>query len=264
MLVSKKLVFLELQKTGSTHIKQLLKKTVGGVNDGKHNQVTPELRASGKHFIGSIRDPWGWYLSLFSYGCQKMGGVYARTTNAPRWKELRKSGALDGVEGFEAYTPKFIRRELYADPDNAEHFRMWLKLVLSKGPHRALVEDNYAESPLSLVGGLMTFRYFLLFADGGVDVPASITTLAKLKAHEKKVLFVNSIIRNERLAEDLIGAIKESGETLTPEQEGEIRNAPRTNTSTRKFGKDHYYDEASVALVGEREKFIIDKFGYKF
>jgi hypothetical protein len=264
MLVSKKLVFLELQKTGSTHIKQLLKKTVGGVNDGKHNQATPELRASGKHFIGSIRDPWGWYLSLFSYGCQKKGGVYMRTSNPARWKQLRKSGVLDGVEGFEAYTPKFIREELYADPDNAEHFRMWLKLVLDKGPHRALIEDGYAESPLSSVGGLMTFRYFLLFADGGVDVPPTITSQTKLKAHEKKALFVEHIIRNERLADDLITAIKASGEALTDEQEGEIRNAPRTNTSARKYGKDHYYDDETVALVGEREKFIIDKFSYKF
>src|SRR6476620_582641 len=118
MLVSKKLVFLELQKTGSTHIKQLLKKTVGGVNDGKHNQPGTELRESGKTFVGSIRDPWGWYMSLFSYGCQKKGGVYLRTTNPARWKQLRKSGALEGVEGFEKYSPQYMREEVYADPDN--------------------------------------------------------------------------------------------------------------------------------------------------
>ncbi len=267
MLVSKKLVFLELQKTGSTHIKQLLKKTVGGVNDGKHNQATPELRESGKSFIGSIRDPWGWYMSLFSYGCQKKGGVYLRLSQPQRWKALRKSGTLEGAEGveeFEKYSPKYIREELYADPDNAEHFRAWLKIVLTEGPHRALIEDGYAESPISEIGGLMTFRYFLLFVDGGVQVPETVTTLKKLQAHEKKHLFVKYIIRNESLAEDLIKAIEGCGETLTLEQQAQIREAPRTNTSSRKFGKTHYYDDASIALVAEREKFIIDKFGYKF
>jgi hypothetical protein len=264
MLVSKKLVFLELQKTGSTHIKQLLKKTVGGVNDGKHNQATPELRESGKSFIGSIRDPWGWYLSLFSYGCQKKGGVYLRTTNPPRWKALRRGGTLEGVNDFEEYSPKFMREEIYADPDNAEHFRKWLKLVLTEGPHRALIEDGYAESPISAIGGLMTFRYFLLFVDGGVQVAESVNTLKKLQAVDKKNLFVKHIIRNERLAEDLIKAVEACGETLTPEQQTQIREAPRTNTSARKYGKEHYYDDETITLVSERERFIVDKFGYSF
>jgi hypothetical protein len=264
MLVSRKLVFLELQKTGSTHIKQLLKKTVGGVNDGKHNQATPELRESGKAFIGSIRDPWGWYLSLFSYGCQKKGGVYLRTTNPARWKQLRRGGALEGADGFDTYSPQFMREEVYADPDNAEHFRAWLKLVLTTGPHRALIEDGYAESPISTIAGLMTYRYFLLFVDGAASVPETVNTLRKLQAHEKKSLFVKHIIRNETLAEDLIKAVEACGEPLTPEQQTQIREAPRTNTSARKYDKTHYYDDASIALVAEREKFIIDKFGYKF
>ena len=264
MLVSKKLVFLELQKTGSTHIKQLLKKTVGGVNDGKHNQATPELRESGKAFIGSIREPWGWYLSLFTYGCQKKGGVFLRTTNPARWKQLRKAGTINGADAFAEYSPKFMREQVYADPDNAENFRKWLKLVLTEGPHRALIEDGFAESPISAIGGLMTFRYFLLFVDGGVQVPESVNTLKKLQAHEKKHLFVKHIIRNERLAEDLIHVIEACGETLTPDQQSQIRDAPRTNTSVRKFGKDHYYDDETIALVGEREKFIIEKFGYAF
>jgi hypothetical protein len=264
MLVSKKLVFLELQKTGSTHIKQLLKKTVGGVNDGKHNQATPELRESGKAFVGSIREPWGWYLSLFSYGCQQKGGVFLRTTNPARWKQLRKSGTLEGANGFDDYSPQFMREQVYADPDNAEHFRAWLKLVLTAGPYRALIEDGYAESPISAIAGLMTYRYFLLFVDGGVAVPETVNTLKKLQAHEKKSLFVKHIIRNETLAEDLIQAVAACGEALTPEQQTQIREAPRTNTSPRKHDKRHYYDDASIALVAEREQFIIDKFGYKF
>ena len=264
MLVSKKLVFLELQKTGSTHIKQLLKKTIGGVNDGKHNQATPELRASGRAFVGSIREPWGWYLSLFTYGCQKKGGVYLRTTNPARWKGLKRSGALDaGIpEGFDPYSPQFMREQVYADPDNPESFRAWLRLVLTTGPHRALVEDGFAESPVSSLAGLMTYRYFLLFVDGGPQVPESVNTLKKLEAHEKKHLFVKHIIRNETLAEDLIRTIEDCGEPLSDEQKVQIREAPRTNTSPRKYGKSHYYDEASIALVAEREKLIIDKFDY--
>jgi hypothetical protein len=265
MLVSKKLVFLELQKTGSTHIKQLLKKTIGGKNDGKHNQATPELRESGKAFIGSIREPWGWYLSLYTYGCQKKGGVYLRTTNPARWKQLRRGGTLEGAPaGFESYGAPYMREEVYADPDSAEHFRAWLRLVLTTGPHRALIEEGYAESPISKFAGLMTYRYFLLFADGGAQVPETVNNVKKLQAHEKKNLFIRQIIRNETLAEDLIQAVEACGETLTDEQKSQIREAPRTNTSPRKFGKSHYYDDECIALVAEREKFIIDKFDYVY
>lgn len=264
MQVSKKLVFLELQKTGSTHIKQLLKKTIGGVNDGKHNQATPEMRASGRTFVGSIREPWGWYLSLFTYGCQRKGGVYLRTTNPARWKSLRRGGTLDaGIpEGFDKYSPQFMRDEVYVDPDSAEQFRNWLRLVLTTGPHRALIEDGYAESPISSIAGLMTYRYFLLFVDGAAKVPETVNTFKKLEAHEKKHLFVKYIIRNETLAEDLIHAIEGSGEPLDDEKKAQIRDAPRTNVSPRKFPKSHYYDEETIALVAEREKFIIEKFDY--
>ena len=39
--------------------------------------------------------------------------------------------------------------------------------------------------------------------------------------------------------------------------------AKKTNVSSRPHGPEYYYDEASVQLVGRREKFIIEKFGYK-
>jgi hypothetical protein len=63
MLICNKLIFIELQKTGSTHIKQLLRDLVGGVNDGKHNTPDARLLDCGKPFIGSVRNPWLWYLS---------------------------------------------------------------------------------------------------------------------------------------------------------------------------------------------------------
>lgn len=262
MLVSKKLVFLELQKTGSTHIKQLLKKTVGGSNDGKHNQASPELRASGKEFVGSIRDPWSWYLSLFTYGCQEKGGVFIRTTNPKNWNKLTPEERA--TPGYEHYDVEFAKG-MYKDPENAENFKHWLKLVTTTGPHRKLIEDGFFASPLSGLAGLMTYRYFLLFCDEGATVPeAAVKTMKALKEYEEKHRFVKHIIRNESLAEDLIQVVQACGETLSEEDLALIREAPKTNTSARKQPRSHYYDDIAVSLVAKREKFIIDKFGYKF
>lgn len=261
MLVSKKLVFLELQKTGSTHIKQLLKKTIGGVNDGKHNQASAELRASGRQFVGSVRDPWSWYLSLFTYGCQQKGGVFIRTTNPKHWTKLSEEER--NTPGFAHYDVEFAKK-MYSDPENAENFKHWLKLVTTTGPHRKVVEDGFFDSPISPISGLMTFRYFTLFCDEGAQVPDTIKSLKALKAYEAEHCFVKHIVRNETLAEDLIKIVQECGEKLSPDDMAVIREAPATNTSVRKHARSHYYDDIAVDLVAKREKFMIEKFGYKY
>ena len=48
MFVSDSIVFMELHKTGCTHIRNLLKELVGGEFQGKHNQATPDLLTSGR------------------------------------------------------------------------------------------------------------------------------------------------------------------------------------------------------------------------
>ena len=51
---------------------------------------------------------------------------------------------------------------------------------------------------------------------------------------------------------------------MLDEQKAQIRDAPRTNASPRKYGKSHYYDDEAIALVAERQKFIVDKFDYVY
>jgi len=37
---------------------------------------------------------------------------------------------------------------------------------------------------------------------------------------------------------------------------------PRTNTSSKKHGPRYYYDAEAEKLVDDRDRFIVDKFGY--
>ena len=289
MLISEKLIFIELQKTGSTHIKGLLKKLVGGENDGKHNVPTDEQIASGKKFIASVRDPWSWYLSLWSYGCLQKGELYERLTNEKKWRkifdkaEARSDAGADaeaedegGSEGESAekakgkgkvlpehFTPERAKTYWYADPDNAEAFREWLQAVLAVQPLRKVLESGYGKSPISRAGGLMTFRYFTLCTKNGENVDKSVATLEALRAYDKEHCFIDYFIRNESLSDDLIKAIEGCGITLDDGKRQVIRDAKKTNVSSRPHGPEHYYDDASVQLVARREKFMIEKFGYK-
>ena len=59
MFISKKLCYLELHRTGSTHISKVLKKYIPeGEIIGSHNRATEEVYNSGNlKFIGSVRNP---------------------------------------------------------------------------------------------------------------------------------------------------------------------------------------------------------------
>ena len=49
---------------------------------------------------------------------------------------------------------------------------------------------------------------------------------------------------------------------MPPATVEEIRQRPKTNASSKKHGAQYYYDAATERLVAEREKLIVEKFGY--
>jgi len=294
MLISEKMIFVELQKTGSTHIKGLLRKLVGGENDGKHNVPTPEQIDSGRKFVASVRNPWSWYLSLWSYGCLQKGELFERLTNEKKWRKMldkeeaeadavadaaedKADAEADAAEGAaegkakgkkdkslpDNFTPDRARTFWYADPDNAEAFREWLQAVLATPPLRKVLETGFGKSPISRAGGLMTFRYFTLCTRNGENVDKSVSTLEALQKYDQENCFIDYFVRNESLAEDLIKAIDGCGVPLDDAQRKQIREAKKTNVSSRPHGPEYYYDKASIQLIARREKFIIEKFSYK-
>jgi hypothetical protein len=303
VLISDSLVFVELQKTGSDHIKSLLKKTVGGENDAKNNVPDEALLASGRQFIGSIRDPWAWYLSLWTVGCQQKGELYERLTNPKKWRKLLEKGegeadaevdaedaapeadaaaavADDGAKAKsgklkpkvkakvtelpEFCTPERAKDFWYADVGNAEAFREWLLAILTVPAMRNVAENGYGKSPIARIGGLMTYRYFTLFTKDGASLDKSVSSLEALQAHDQAQCYINHFIRHESLAADFLKTMDALGVEMTPRKR-ELVNAPRpTSTApTRPHPIEYYYDKDSSALVARRDKFIVDKFGYK-
>ena len=81
MYLSKDLCYLELHRTGSVHILKLLEKYFpGGKKIGMHNRANKETYNSKIFFLGSIRNPWDWYVSLWGKGCDGWGDLYTRLT----------------------------------------------------------------------------------------------------------------------------------------------------------------------------------------
>ena len=267
MFVSDQIVYLELHKTGCTHIRSVLMDLLGGELIGKHNQIHPDLLGSGKQIWGSVRNPWDWYVSLWSYGCENKGAVFNSVTREKY--SLRGLGWRD--KPFETLL-NFISmrsnnvaawKSTYSDVNDPIAFREWLSMM-NDSHYMGDVGEGYLRSRIGSFSGLMTLRYIRLFCqniknNNGVG---RILNPEDIVHFDKDNCFVDFFIRNECLESDLLLGMQKLGLVVSEDYANRLRNMPKTNTSSRNRDLNFYYDKASSAIVMERERFIVDKFGY--
>lgn len=258
MFVGNRLVYLEMQKTASTKIRAILKDTVGGITYGKHNALDDPTVPF--YVAGSVRDPWDWYVSLWAYGCQGQGGIYDRLTRPPVRGPTERLRALRNVRPWEW-------KSLYEDVTDVVAFRAWLNRVCNPDWAQAL-NPAFADSPvLGMGGGLMTWRFVRLYApqaervggegDSSRDQPGIVEIY-------RRHTILDGTIRMERLPSDLLRVLAEAGYELDDAEIARIHRdaAERTNVSSRGAVQD-YYDTESACLVADRERLIVETYGYR-
>ncbi|HVI58790.1 MAG TPA: hypothetical protein VM619_07925 [Luteimonas sp.] len=269
MFVSDRIVFLELQKTGCTHIRELLRELVGGEFVGKHNQAGRALFVPGRAFLGSVRDPWEWYVSLWAYGCDGKGVAYGNLTKPGlrikgRGWRTAPVAALRGLLRSRTNTSAAKFQRTYRDVGDAGGFREWLHMLHDSDCVADLGED-YGGSPLNRFAGLMTYRYVRLFTlrKDEALAPGVATTHEQLAGHDRQRCFIDHFIRNEHLESDLLAALDRLGFAVPEATRDGLLRRPRTNTSSRRHATADYYDDASRDLVGDRDRLVVGKFGYR-
>lgn len=276
MFVAEKLVFTELHKTGGTHICKWLERLVGGEHVGKHNRVPKRLR--NRFVVGSIRNPWDWYVSLWAYGCSGRGSVYFQTTRGLSLRYLNEQ--LGPEMGFDTLPlqyklrqaladlrrPIHSWREVYSSADDVHAFRRWLQLIMSYD-RRFDVAEGYGFSPSARWAGLMSYRYLKLFTGLGerLYLDRATETVDGARHTIETDAVVDFVIRNEHLEDDLLVAVSRAGYAIDEKERREFlaqSSRSKTNTSTR-MPTASYYDEPSARLVEEREELIVSAFGYQ-
>lgn len=268
MFVSDRIVFLELQKTGCTHIRNLLREIVGGQFVFRHNQAEPHLFTGNRFFLGSIRDPWEWHVSLWAYCCDGKGDLFKNvSTTGIRvrdlgWRKAPFSVLLDVLGSRPNWHAKAWMRT-FRDVDDPGAFREWLRMLHDETYWRD-VGEGYWSCPLNRFAGLLTYRYMRLFTarKRQLGTLRKVSTPEQLAAHERQHCFINYFIRNESLETDLLRALRLADIDVPPKVAAELLARPKTNTSSKKRGPHYYYDDETEALVGKRDRFIVEKFGY--
>lgn len=266
MYVSDNLIFLQLQKTACTHIERILKSYFPGEQVGKHGPLT--FDPGDRRIVGSIRNPFDWYVSLWSYGCLKRGYIQSVLTAGRTelvGRLLRERGRQPGkwpemvhFLGRALRHETSVYRAFYTDPDDPALFQGWLRQILT-GPRRPYLEDDYPLYPIDGHIGLFSYRFLRLFT----DVTAwkarhpHLADMEALRDFHARHSICSTFIRNERLEQDLSALLRDLGVAVTAEDL--VRD--KVNASKHRPYTE-YYDDETADLVRTRDGLICDLFGY--
>lgn len=273
MLVNEKLIFLQLQKTGGTHIESLLFDLFPETKQlGKHYRIPTDFSVGSRLITGAVRDPWQWYLSYWSYSCLSKGGPFNRCVAPKSFSNVFRNKRMKNSYN---YTPRNFSKllkhakceiqrparrwaYLYEDSNDPQRFREWLKLVFCNERKYDLFQD-YGFSAISNFAGVYTYLFLFLFSKHYPKLFDKRLTASTLKSLELNVDF---FLRSENLSEDFKSLMSQSQIHLSDKLLAKI-NA-KTNVSERAHTTNYYYDKESVELVRKKDAFIIHKFNYEF
>ncbi len=272
MFVADQLVFLELQKTGGSHIRRLLKQYTDGEVQGKHNRL---LQAPDRAVISTIRNPWDWYVSLWAYGVGGKGAIRSRVETGVDfdyyYRMLPKSMGrnwLSPGEFISAFRHDITKpvsqwQKTYRDASDPEEFQAWIRLLFDK-KRRFDIGEGYGFSPVSACAGLLTYRYLRLLTLGDrIFHDQRLSVTSGIEEYDAELNIASSVIKMESLEEDFVHALVDAGVDLSEQQVAEIVNKrdDKTNASERK-PVAFYYDKETARLVADGDAYLIKKYGY--
>ena len=131
MYIADRLIYVELPKTACTHIGKLLALVVPGEQRGKHNKPSQAEFDRRPVFLGSVRNPWAWYVSLWAYGCQQEGMLWEALTHgrgSVRGLGWRAAPIYAGRRWLHSLRQRPAEwQRLYSDVQDVQAFRTWLR-----------------------------------------------------------------------------------------------------------------------------------------
>ena len=254
MIIGDKIIFSHLQKTGGTYISSELMRIFPDLKKikTKHEVLTKGLVKDKELVIGSIRDPHSYYLSLWSYGCEKRGGLRDRlcskSSNIKPLIKLIFSNSNFNLVDFNIYKNKRWDY-LYSDINNYNNFREWLYLINDKKSFFDTCLPVSDEMDNGMFLGFYTRRFINQYFD-------YTTSRSKKIINNSLNSYVNSWIYLNKMNESLnitIAKIKEY-ENKTNHN---IKISDQKINQSRHRELEYYYDEKTKEYISKIDKFVI-------
>jgi hypothetical protein len=227
-----KLVYLDLQKTGSTFVSSFLNSTckLQVVKESKHGRIRDRGDPSIFYFI-TVRHPISQYSSLFRYGLDGRGALYERMAHR-------------GIE--------FLYRK------DAKSYNQWLRFMLDFDNANVLGE-GFERIPRDYDLGFLSYRYLMLSLPRAEKVILKKPKTVELTEYAREKSIVNHIILNERLNEQL----RELATKIKPEffdQESVdrfFRGVKKVNASTVSAEDINEIESDVYELILRRERVLL-------
>ncbi len=238
MIVTDHFVYIHVSRTGGTFLNRLILDQAPGARMIQYHGHLERLPAAYSHLpvIGFARNPWDWYVSMFHDYRRKRQFVF---------QIISEQGTLD----FESTVARFLNlgngsgesRELLRRLADAAP-----ATIDTRRPGRnhlpGLRSDHFSNYPSGI--GYYGWLFNLMFRAG----------------RERNILFG----RFENLRDDALRLFEETGTPISKSIADYLGAAPALNASPRPGNFADAYSPALKSLVGERERGLIEKFGYRF
>ena len=136
-------IYLDVYRTGSSHVVSLLEKIAAGplVRAHRHAALTkgrPLGLAGGKRVFATVRNPWDWYVSLWAYGTDGKSAIR-------RYLEA----SLDAGQ----------LAALYDKQDAANSFRRWLHFMHDPANLDSQMQEKMPQKHIASRIGLYSYRF---------------------------------------------------------------------------------------------------------
>ncbi len=238
MIVTNHFVYIHTSRTAGTFLNKLILEHVPGAQLLQYHGHLGDLPAEFSHLpvIGFVRNPWDWYVSMFFDYRRKQQYIY---------KIISDGGPL----GFEETVSRFLRLG-----DNSVQSKRLLSRLVKAAPtiisaqtpgrrrHPGLKSEHFAN--YSEDQGYYSWLFRLMF--------------------ESKNSHRIHIGRFENLREEALRLFTITGTPITDGITAYLEKSEVLNSSPRPKDFIGGYPPELEQLVADKEKYLIDQFGYDF
>ena len=269
MFISDKLCFVEFGKTGCSFIREVLKENIkSGQLTKIHDPITSDVLNSNRLKIGSIRNPYDWYISLWSFGCsmKKKDPLYSNLTSLrlnPKRLGNIKTNKIRKIFFFVDQFKKNLKfnKNLYSDSLDIDNFKKWIQILLDS-KNKNFISEHYSISNTNKFIGYMTYHYLIKFTDHKFHhkfFNSNLKNIDDIKSFYHNYSYIDYFIRFEDLKNSIINLFKNNKIIFN---EKELSYKKPVNKSHRLPKIEDYYDKETKELVEHYDKLIFDLHNY--
>ena len=235
MIVTDHFVYIHVARSGGTFLNKLIMNHVPGARMLQYHGHLRDLPERFSHLpvIGFVRNPWDWYVSWYAFNRRpKINNQLFNVVSDSGQSEFKATITNLINLGSDSATSKMYRDDLISIlPDSLEGNRA---AGLTKDAIREFSSNDT---------GYYSWLFGRMFGDDQDG-----------RTH---------IGRFENLKDDFLAIMQQLSVEATDSLEDAFDKRGRVNTS-RHTHYSHYYDDELRDLVAEKEKGLIDRYGYEF